>query len=43
MVTTIVIVAALFAIFGFVRQSSSCGGNCGMCHKACSNSEHHHE
>jgi hypothetical protein len=43
MVTTIVIVAALFAVYGFLRPRDGCKHNCGMCSKTCGSAEHHHE
>jgi hypothetical protein len=43
MFTSILIVAALFAIFAFTRPRAGCGGNCGMCARACGSSESHHD
>lgn len=43
MLTTILTVAALFAVYGLVRPRAGCGGSCGMCEKSCGSSEAHHE
>jgi hypothetical protein len=44
MLTTILTVAVLFVLFGFLRPRTGCGGNCGMCAKSCeSSAESHHE
>jgi hypothetical protein len=42
MLTTIILVAALFVVFGFTRPRAGCGGNCGMCAKSCGSSESDH-
>lgn len=41
MLTTILTVAALFAVFAVVKPRAGCGGNCGMCTKSCSPESHH--
>lgn len=43
MVTGILSVAALFALFALVKPRAGCGGNCGMCAKACGPSERNHD
>ncbi len=43
MLTAILTVAALFTLFGFLRQRDRCSNNCGMCHKPCHGSEPDHD
>lgn len=42
MLIGILSVAALFALFVLVKPRAGCGGNCGMCAKACNSSERNH-
>jgi hypothetical protein len=43
MFTAILSVAALFAVYAFVKPRAGCTHNCGMCPKACGSSESDHE
>jgi hypothetical protein len=37
--TGILLAAALFAIYGFLRPRGGCAHNCGMCTKTCGSTE----
>jgi hypothetical protein len=43
MFTAILAVAALFAVYGFVRPRAGCSHDCGMCDTACASSERQHD
>jgi hypothetical protein len=43
MLTAMAAVALLFVVFALVRPRAGCGGDCGICGKACSDSEHDHD
>jgi hypothetical protein len=43
MLTSILILAALFAVFTFIRPRAGCGGHCGLCAKSCGSAESHHD
>ena len=44
MLTTILLVAVLFAVYGFLRPRAGCTHNCGYCVKACGARElDHHD
>jgi hypothetical protein len=43
MLTAIVIVAVLFAVYGLVRPRVGCTHNCGFCPKACGTPEPEHD
>jgi hypothetical protein len=43
MLATILVVVALFAIYGYLRPRDGCTHNCGMCSKTCGSSESNHE
>jgi hypothetical protein len=42
MLTTILVVAALFAVYGYVRSQAECTHDCGACPKACGPPERDH-
>jgi hypothetical protein len=43
MLTTILVVGALFVIYGVVRAKTGCSENCGRCSRGCGSSESHHD
>jgi hypothetical protein len=43
MLTAILAVGALFAVYGLVRPRAGCTHNCGFCAKACGAPEHDHD
>lgn len=43
MLTTILVVAVLFVVYGVVRARSGCSENCGMCSRGCGSAESHHD